>query len=260
MTITGLVSLVLILIFFGLILLFSFAGRSRPGVELRQIPAFKKLRHAISLAVEAGTRLHISLGRGDITRPESASAFVGLSMVERMSKSAATGDSPPIVTTGDSSLAILAQDTLKTSYQEMGLIDQYERTSSQLLGVSPFSYAAGTLPIISDENTSASILIGSFGTEVALLTDAGERSGNLTLAGTDDISAQAILYATAHEPLIGEELYAGGAYVQAGAMHAASLRAQDVIRWLIVIAILGGILLNALGLDQTLLKIFEGVL
>lgn len=256
-TFTGLLSLIFIILFFGLIAVFAFAGRNQSEMNFRKIPAFDKLSNAIGLAIEAGTRLHISLGRGSITRPESAAAFVGLSMLERLARSASTGDSPPIITTGDPALAILAQDTLKTSYQDIGLIDQYDPTLVQLAGVTPFSYAAGTLPAVREKKSSTSILVGSYGAEVALLTDGGERSSNMTLAGTDDISAQAILYATAHEPLIGEELYAGGAYIQAGAIHSASLRAQDAIRWMIVVIILGGILANLLGLDQIILSVLN---
>jgi len=259
-TFIGLLSLVFTLIFFGLIIIFTFAGRNRPGIELREIPAFNKVRRAIELSVEAGSRLHISLGRGAITGTESAAAFVGLSMLEKMTTSASTGDSPPIVTTGDPALAILAQDTLKRAYQEMGMIDQFERTSSQLSGVTPFSYAAGAIPVVRDKKSSTSILVGNFGIEVALLTHGCERSGNMTLAGTDDISAQAVLYATADEILIGEELFAGGAYVNAGPVHTASLRAQDVIRWLIVLVILSGILLKLLSLDKIITNMFRGVL
>jgi len=257
-TISGLSNLVFILLFFGLIILFAASGRNRPGKELRQIPAFVKLRRAIGLAVEAGSRLHFSLGRGTITGPESAAAFVGLSMVDQMARSASTGDSPPIVTTGDPALAILAQDTLKSAYQDIGLIGQYERTSSQLLGITPFSYAAGALPVVGDKTSANNILVGNFGPEVALLADGSEQSGNLTLAGTDDISAQAILYAMATEPLIGEELYAGGAYVQSNPIHTASLRAQDVMRWLLVGFILGGIVMKLLG-QEALTNLMGGM-
>ncbi len=259
MTFTGLLGLIFILFFFGLMVVAAVSGRRRPGVHFRSIPAFVKLRRSIGLAVEAGSRLHISLGRGTVTGPESAAAFVGLSMLERMARSASTGDSPPITTTGDPSLAILARDTLKTAYQEIGLINQYDPTLGQLTGVTPFSFAGGALPVVRDDKSATSILVGSFGPEVALLTDGAERSGNLTLAGTDDIAAQAILYATADEPLIGEELYAGGAYVQAGAMHSASLVAQDVVRWLLVALILGGIVIKFLGLDSWLTPILGGV-
>jgi hypothetical protein len=68
------------------------------------------------------------------------------------------------------------------------------------------------------------------------------------VAGTDDISAQAVLYATSDEPLIGEELYAAGAYLNAGTAHSASLRMQDIVRWLLVVIILFGALLKLIGI------------
>lgn len=260
MTLSGLLGLIFILIFFGLMVGFAVLGRSRSGLNLRKIAAFDTLRRAIGLAVEAGSRLHISIGRGGVIGTESASAFVGLSMLERLARSASTGDNPPIATTGEGTLGILAQDTLKAAYREIGLSEQFEATSGQVVGVTPFSYAVGTLHLVRDQKTGANILAGNFGSEVALITDAGERSGNLTLAGTDNLPAQALLYATAHEPLIGEELYAGGAYLSAGPMHEASLRAQDIIRWVLVVLILLGIVLKVMDLDAVIIDVLEGLL
>jgi hypothetical protein len=69
-----------------------------------------------------------------------------------------------------------------------------------------------------------------------------------------------VLYATAHEPLIGEELYAGGAYLQAGLAHEASLRAQDTVRWILVIVIILGVIVKALGLDGMIVDLLGGLL
>jgi len=69
----------------------------------------------------------------------------------------------------------------------------------------------------------------------------------MTLAGSDNLSAQAVIYAAAHDPLIGEELYAAGAYMNAGPAHSASVRAQDYLRWVLVAAILIGSALKLVG-------------
>lgn len=260
MILIGLASLTFILIFLSLILIFAIIERERPGLRLRRIPAYEKIKRATEVVIEAGSRLHISIGHGNLFGPHGASALVGLSMTEKLTISASTGDSPPIVTTGDPVLAILAQDTLKSSYKEIGLIDQYDRTSGQVLGLTPFSYAAGAMDVVGEKKSATNLLMGSFGVEVALLADRSEQSGNITLAGTDDISAQAVLYGTASEPLIGEELYAGGAYVDAGIMHKASIMAQDVIRWIIVLFIVVGILFRILGLDQVLIELIGSLL
>jgi hypothetical protein len=104
-------------------------------------------------------------------------------------------------------------------------------------GATPCSYAAGTLPLILDRAVLSTALIGSFGSEAALMTNASQRSDGFSLGGSDNLAAQAVLYAAADEPLIGEEIYATGAYTNAGAAHQASLRTQDVLRWLIILAI-----------------------
>jgi hypothetical protein len=259
-TLSGLFGFLFILIFLALILFFSATRRRRTGMNLRQIPAFTKLRRALGLAVEAGSRLHISIGRGSVIGEESASAFVGLSMLERLGRTTSMGDNPPVATAGDGALGVLAEDTLQATYNQIGLTDQYRPSTSQVVGLTPFSYAAGTLPIVSDPKTGANILAGNFGLEVALITDAGERSQNLTLAGTDSLPGQAVIYATAHEPLIGEEIYAGGAYLNAGATHTASLRAQDILRWFLVFLILVGILAKFLGLDTMVTDFLSGLL
>ena len=260
MTFSGLLGFIFIVIFVGLMILFLIAGRNRPGMKLRKIEAFNKLRRAIGLAVEAGSRLHISIGQGGAIGPEGASALIGLSVLERLASSASTGDNPPIATAGESVLGTLAQDTLRGTYQRIGVGEQFDATSGRVTGLTPFSYAAGTMPLVNDENTGANVLAGHFGSEVALITDAGERSDNLTLAGTDNLPAQSVLFATAHEPLIGEELYAGGAYLDAGSMHDASLRTQDILRWVLVIVILLGIVAKALGLDVLVNDLLGGIL
>ena len=87
---------------------------------------------------------------------------------------------------------------------------------------------------------SANVLPGGFGVEVGLLSDAAERIHSFILAAADSLLAQAVLYLSAQEPLIGEELFASGAYFNAGRAHLASLYTKDVLRWLIAMALIGG--------------------
>ena len=89
--------------------------------------------------------------------------------------------------------------------------------------------------------------IGDFGTESALLTEQADREYTNLIAASDNLSAQAIFYAYAQDPLVGEELFAAGAYVGAGASHEASLNVQDILRWLIILAIVIGAGLTILG-------------
>jgi hypothetical protein len=221
--------------------------RRRSPASLRLIDAYERLNRSVGLAVESGTRLHISLGHGNFLTARGASALAGLAMLRRLSERTSVSDRPPVVTSGDASLAILSQDTLQSGYRAAGAEDQYRFTTGRLTGLTPFSYAAGALSTIHDENVSANIIIGDLGVEAALLAEAADREESSLIAASDDLSAQSVFYAASEEPLIGEELFAAGAYVGAGASHEASLHVQDILRWLIILGILLGSLLKLVG-------------
>jgi hypothetical protein len=241
----GLLGFSVIFISAVLMLGLSWLRRKSPPV-FRDIPAYTRLRRAIGRVVEDGTRLHVSLGRGALITSQSASALAGLILLRRLAELTSAGDQPPIATSGDAALTFLSQDALQTASQTsaQGI---YDPTAGRLTGLTPFSYAAGAMAAIRDENISANVLMGNFGIEAALLTDAAERENTFTLAASDNLTAQAVIYASAQEPLIGEELYAAGAYTDAGPLHASSLIVQDILRWLIIIVILVGSLLKLAG-------------
>jgi uncharacterized protein DUF6754 len=217
--------------------------RRTPGA-LRVIEAYERLNRSVGLAVENGTRLHISLGRGNFFTTRAGSALAGLAMLRRLAERTSLSDRPPVVTSGESALAILSQDTLQSGYRAVGAEDQYRFTTGRLTGLTPFSYAAGTMATIHDESVSANIFIGDFGAESGLLAEASDRENTSLIAASDNLSAQSIFYASSQDPLIGEELFAAGAYVGAGASHEASLNVQDILRWLIILAILIGSVLK----------------
>jgi hypothetical protein len=226
----------------------------------RPIPAFERIIQQINISVEDGTQLHISLGRGGITGPESASALAGLGILKQVIERSSVCDFPPVATTGNAVISILAQDTIKYTSKAISIFEGGRNPSGELVGVTPFSYAAGTLTTIRDPNVSSNIHTGWFGSEVTWLTTAGERQSSPTIAGTAQLPAQAIIYASASDPLIGEELFAGGAYLGAGKIHLASISAQDVFRWIIIFIILGSVLFNFLGIDIFIEDILAGTL
>ncbi len=259
MNVVSILGLVFTFVALGLMIYFFTAGRERFGHNLREIPAFARLRQAVGIAVEAGSRLHVSVGRGGLIGPESASALAGMSMLDRVARAASVSDRPPVTTSGDGALTILTQDTLRSSYRALGVEGQYDPSSGRVLGVTPFSYAAGAIPVISDEQVSANLLNGHFEGEIGLINEAAERKGSLMVAGSESLTGQAVIYATASDPLIGEEAFAGGAYLGASPMHDASLHAQDVLRWVLIVIILVGSLAKLFGLDLFLSGLLPGI-
>jgi hypothetical protein len=91
------------------------------------------------------------------------------------------------------------------------------------------------------------MLNGSYGFEGGLAADFGERARVFVIGGTDDVQSQALLYTAAQHPLIGEEVFAGPAYLEVGTLHKASLRAQDVVRFALLVLILLGVIMTTIG-------------
>ncbi len=258
MSATGFTGIVVIVLFLGLMIFFSIINQDSKKRNIRPIPAYDKINQEINVAVEDGTQLHISLGRGGMTGPESAAALAGLSILKQIIEKSSVCDHPPVASTGDPVTSILAQDTIQGTSKAISVTDQLRNPSGELIGVTPFSYAAGSLSTIRDSNVSANIHTGWFGNEVIWFTTAGERQSSPTIAGAAQLPAQAVIYASASDPLIGEELFAGGAYLGAGKIHQASISTQDVIRWIIIVIILGSVLLNFLGIDSFIEDILAG--
>jgi hypothetical protein len=237
----------LILISAILLFIFSFTKQKKALRRLRPIPAFQHLRRAVGLTVEAGKRIHISLGKGHLLDPTNPSAFIGLSTLERLTKISMVSDRPPIATSGESLLALLSRDTIRAAYREANILEQFDPERGRLTGPTSASYTTGTIPVIKQEEVMTNVLVGNFGPEVALICDAAEQQKSFTIAASDSLQAQAVLYATAKEPLIGEELFALPAYLQAGRAFAASLRVQDVLRWILIGGMIIGAVIKFLG-------------
>src|SRR3972149_5236545 len=216
---------------------------------LRRVSAFEDLPQKAGEAVESGKRIHVSLGSGVVGGKNTAAVLAGLTVLEAAAEAATVSDKPPIVTAGDGAAMILAPDTLRRTYRRQNAPERYEHLSGRLAGATPVSYAAGVMTTLKDESISVNLFVGTFGSEVALMADAGWDAGAHQIIGTDNVEAQALTYAAADHALVGEDVYASGAYLSGGkTSHRASLQAQDVLRVLIVLAILGGTVLKVLGL------------
>jgi len=240
------VGILVLMLFIGGMIVYATIGRRWPAV-FRPLPAYDDLGAAIEEAVEAGERVHVSLGTGSVIGTDVAPALIGLTIASKIAEITSVSDRPVVVTAGDAAMALLAQDTLRTTYNSINASEAYSPNSGRMLGPTPFSYIANLPVLIDTEKVSVHVLAGSFGYEGALAVDFGTRLGAFCLAGTDDVQSQALIYATAEDPLVGEELFAAGAYFNQHPVHRAGLRVQDLMRMIIIGAILAGTILRGLG-------------
>jgi hypothetical protein len=234
-SVTNIASIGVLLLTAVLFLLFSIQYKAPFQNVFHSIPALSRLRQAIFTAIETGSRVHLSNGRASIINSNNASALVGLAALNRLVRLTSFCDRPPLATAGDSTLSILERDTLRSAYRAINLPDTFDPYRARLTGLTPFSYSAGLLPIIFDERVSTHLLVGSFGPEVSLAMDMMRKENSFILAGSESLPAQAVMFASTPDALVGEELFALPAYLQPERFQVSSLLTQDALRWLIII-------------------------
>ena len=220
--------------------------RKRPA-GLRRLRAWTSLNRAVDDAAGSGERLHLALGAGNLLHPEGAAGLTGLAVLRRLAARTARSRNATVATSGDAALHLLAVDSLRAGYGDAGVQEVFQPGTGRLAGIGAFPYAAGALPMLMDENVSIAVLAGRFGPEAALLSEAAERSDALVVGATDDLTGQAVTFASASESAIGEELFAAGAYLGQGPWHTASLTLQDILRWLVILFLLAGAAARLLG-------------
>ena len=93
--------------------------------------------------------------------------------------------------------------------------------------------------------------IGSWYHKAVIFTENAARVGALTLGGTDTTHNIPFLVAICDYSLIGEELYAMGAYVSEDPINTSSLVGQDIGKFLSIILIILGLILITIGVDIT---------
>lgn len=237
----------LIIVFAAFLLLVITLWKRNSPAHLRDIPALTRLYRMLGLSVEDGTRLHISLGRGSLLDARGGSALAGLATLRIIAEKTSVSDMPAVASSGDAVLGLLTQDTLQAGYKAAGVDEFYSHTTGRVTGLTPFGFAAGAMNISRNEKVSTTVMLGHFGPEAALIADASDREGVPLIGASDDLSGQAILFANTQDALIGEELFAAGAYLGAGTAHLSSLTVQDILRWLVILALLGGAAIKFLG-------------
>jgi hypothetical protein len=237
------------LILAGLILLFGVTMRGRWPV-FRPLPGYDSVHSDVAASVEAGSRVHMALGEGQIIGVGAEAEFAGLSALTKIAQAASVSDRPPVATSSDGITSLLSQDVMYSTYRQMRVEERFDHDLGRLVGLGPAGYTAGAMITPREERVSATFLIGAMGAEAALIADTGAQRGSVTAAVTDPVG-QAAVFATTDNPLLGEELFAAGAYLKVSRMHAASLRGAGGQRGLGN----GAILLGALG--STFLGFFQ---
>jgi hypothetical protein len=235
---TSILPWLLIIIALGVLLWTAIRARRGPVPSTRPLPAFDGLPAELGHSAESGAPILFTLGSGAVGGDRTLTSIAALETLEGVANAAVAYGTPPIVAVGDPTILPLAEDIFLRAWNRRGTPERYNPTTVQFIGIQPTVYAAGVADLLLHERAHAHVLIGSMDEEAALVTHAAEGRGIPQSVAADRLPALGAVYPADARLAIGEELYAGPARIAALPRYIRSLRAQDVLRFLVVFLIL----------------------
>ena len=216
-------------------------------VSLRSIPAYDLLKQAITDAAESGDVIHLSAGSGTVGGASSADTLAGVQAAGHLLARAATEGVATLTTTASPLVLPLLQSAAEQAYRRAGADDEYDPERVRFAGDDRNAYAANLTDALRTEGVSTSMLLGSLAEETLFIGERGRSAGVTQVVGTASTRALPYAVTTADATIVGEEMYAAGAYLGGQLAQKASLLAQDWLRLAVVAAIVAGVILRSLG-------------
>ena len=241
------VAIALVLLALAGQLFFQSARRRAPYSKLRKVNAYQSADLLISAVAEKGRRLVLGIGNNLPDQGASLSGVAGLPLLKAISRRSLFNDQKLQTVSGDGVLACLSQMVTHGTYQNAVAVELFQPGEAVLAGTTRFASLAGLLPEVNHRANGGVILSGQFEGETLLALDLAARKNILVAGSTASLGGQAAFLAGVCNLALGEDYYAPAASLETDPAAAASLRAQDLLRIIIAIALLVGAGLTIAG-------------
>lgn len=239
-------NLVIMIVFSTLVLFFISHARRHPGMFLRKISGLDAVDEALGRATEMGKPVLFVHG---LTPIGSISTLAAINILSRIATRVAEYDTILKVVNNDPIVLTISQEVVKESYLEAGRPDAYNQDNVVMVASEQFPYVVAVSGIMTRERTAANFFIGFFYAEALLLAETGAATGAIQVAATDSYTQLPFFITTCDYTLMGEELYAASAYLAREPMLLGSLRAQDIGKAIIIVALFFGTVLSSFGIN-----------
>lgn len=237
-----------------ILLVYFMIHRARSGQkipEIRKIPGIDAFGEAIGRATEMGKPVHMtdySTSLGD------DSTFAYWSFLAYIAKMCASYDTRFIVSDASYLVNVVNQEIVKQAYLEAGKPDSYNPDDVRFIAGSQFAWAMGVAGFIGREKPAAQFLVGYFYAESLILAEAGNLVGAIQVAAASSPAQIPFFVAACDYTMIGEELFAGAAYISKDPVITGTVVAQDIMRIALYAIILIGAVVDIVSPKANFVK------
>jgi len=211
------------------------ARRGR-AFHVRRIPGLSAIDEAVGRATEMGRPILFTMGLSvlDIV---SMQALAILSHIARL---AARFGTRLIVPVADVPLYTLTEEICREAFTAEGKADAFNPQDIMFLSDQQFAYGAAVVGIMHRERVATCFYFGYFYAESLLLAESGAIAGAVQVAGTPATTQIPFFIVAADYVIIGDEYYAGSAYLSREPTLLGSLFGQDIGKGIVLALIVAG--------------------
>jgi hypothetical protein len=215
-------------------------GRSFP---VRKIPAFDAIEEAIARSVEMGRPVHTTFGFGSISSSMAPQYVAGLGVLAHVARLCGKYGARLIATLGVPEVIATTEEIVREGYYSAGRPELFDPAYNvRYLTDQQFAYASAVQATIVRENVGANIVVGPFYAESLIFMEAGNMVGAFQIAGTARETQIPFFVLVADYSFIGEEIFAAGALASGDRETLASIRAQDIGKFISIVLIVLGVI------------------
>lgn len=228
--------LLLIVLFIGPVLYYIWRTNAGMEIFVRRIPGIDAIDAVIGRTVELGRPMSFTTG---MTRL-SPLLYACLGTLHYIGRKTALFGKQLFVPCSDPEVLVLTDATLQSAYSDEKKLSSYDASMLRFLSEEQFAYASGYQGLMHRENVGGAFLFGHFAAESLILAEAGQQIGAMQVAATTSPEQVPFFITACDYTLIGEELYAAGAYLSKDPVQVGSLRGQDIAKLVILAMLLVG--------------------
>jgi hypothetical protein len=238
-------TLVAVIVLSTLIIYFIQHARRGRAIFIRKITGLDAVDEAVGRATEMGRKILFVPGTQDMDNVQTLAGIAILGRVARLTAKYGTRLDVPV---SRSLVMVACRETLREAYLAAGRPDRYGEGMVSYVTDDQFGYAAALDGMMVRERPATIFYQGTFYAESLLLAATGNSIGAVQIAGTAEPSQLPFFVATCDYTLIGEELFAAGAYLSREPRQLGSLKGQDLGKAIILALLLVGIIAQTVGL------------
>ena len=241
---------------FTFIVLGTITVARRKDMYIRPIAGLRAVDDAIGRATEMGRPILYVAG---LTGVGDISTIAAMLILGHLARRTAAYETPILVPCNDPLVMAIQREIVHEAYLEAGKPDAYNPDNIFYVTDSQFGFVAAVDGIMMRQKPAANFYMGYFFAESLILAETGSQSGAIQIAGTDADTQLPFFVTSCDYTLMGEELYAAGAYLSRDPILMAQLKGQDIGKVAIFAVLLIGVVLVTFttGPGQWFLNLLE---